>query len=83
METLILYELSQLDWWWERITESIWFFKSKEIAEQVKKNAFQTINKTTINIFDSKEDFKYFENEELKKSALSKLTKEEKEALWL
>ena len=77
MEKIITYELSELDEEWRRIVESIWFFKTQEIAEQVKKNAFQTIDKREIKIYESLEDFNTEKDKEIKKNILKKLSPDE------
>lgn len=83
METITAYELSQLDDEWRRIVDSIWYFKTQEVAEQVKRDAFQTIEKREIKIYNSAQDYFDDREKEIRETALSKLSMEEKKALKL
>lgn len=83
MEKFIVYELSNLDNEWRLKTWRVWLFKNLEVAEKVKEDAFQTIDKVELIIFNTYEEFIDEKNNNLRINALWKLTNEEKKALGL
>lgn len=83
MEKIIVYELSNLDDEARVKIGRVWFFKNLEVAEKVKEDAFQTIDKVELIIYDTYEEFIQEKNNNVKLKALWKLTNEEKRALGL
>ena len=83
MEKIIVYELSNLDDEARVKIGRVWLFKNLEVAEKVKEDAFQTIDKVELIIYDTYEEFIKEKNNNVKLKALWKLTNEEKRALGL
>lgn len=83
MEKIIVYELSNLDDEARVKIGRVWLFKNLEVAEKVKEDAFQTIDKVELIIYDTYEEFIQEKNNNLRLNALWKLTNEEKRALGL
>ncbi len=83
MEKIIVYELSNLDDEARVKIGRVWLFKNLEVAEKVKEDAFQTIDKVELIIFNTYEEFIQEKNNNVKLKALWKLTNEEKRALGL
>jgi hypothetical protein len=83
MEKIIVYELSNLDDEARVKIGRVWLFKNLEVAEKVKEDAFKTIDKVELIIFNTYEEFIQEKNNNVKLKALWKLTNEEKRALGL
>ena len=83
--------MNTIEYWtveegYDRITTLIGCFTSELIADEVaggKNNAYRTVYKKTLTLFDTVQDFENNTREKIRERALAKLTVEERNALGL
>jgi hypothetical protein len=77
-------EYWQVEEGYDRTTTLIGCFTSESIADEVaggKNNAYRSVYKKTLTLFDTVEDFENNTREKIRERALAKLTVEERIAL--
>jgi len=83
MKKITLYQFHEWDGGERHIPKDICFESIEEANLFLGKNKFDVFQKRKFTVFDSFEEYQQSKSEELKKSALAKLTDLEKKALGL
>jgi len=83
MKTITFYQLQQWEYGDHHISKDICFETKKEADIFLGKKKYDRFERRTFTIFDSVNEYEQSKSEEVKKTALAKLTDIEKRALGL